>query len=94
MAIKVIQERRNNELLKASAVESHSENQSQTDAFVKYDLVSLYLARESQDGALSDKQLRDIVLNFLIAGRDTTAQVYDIVAARASKTNVIYNIGA
>jgi cytochrome P450 len=29
----------------------------------------------SYDRVLSDQELRDIVLNFVIAGRDTTAQV-------------------
>lgn len=38
------------------------------------DLLSLYLSREENDNALSDEFLRDIVLNFVIAGRDTTAQ--------------------
>lgn len=43
------------------------------------DLMSLYLDRdlsESEDGqsTLSDRALRDVVLNFVIAGRDTTAQ--------------------
>lgn len=38
------------------------------------DLVSLYLAREEEGKRLSDKDLRDIILNFIIAGRDTTAQ--------------------
>lgn len=38
------------------------------------DLLSLYLSREESDDALSDSYLRDIVLNFIIAGRDTTAQ--------------------
>ena len=38
------------------------------------DLLSLYISREQSDEALSDELLRDIVLNFVIAGRDTTAQ--------------------
>jgi cytochrome P450 len=40
------------------------------------DLLSLYLSRQDKEngGILSDKYLRDVVLNFMIAGRDTTAQ--------------------
>lgn len=40
------------------------------------DLLSLYLSRQDKEngGVLSDKFLRDVVLNFMIAGRDTTAQ--------------------
>lgn len=38
------------------------------------DLLSLYLSREESEDALTDEFLRDIVLNFVIAGRDTTAQ--------------------
>ena len=38
------------------------------------DLLSLYISREETDGAFSDSFLRDVVLNFVIAGRDTTAQ--------------------
>lgn len=40
------------------------------------DLLALYLSRQDKEngGILSDKYLRDVVLNFMIAGRDTTAQ--------------------
>jgi len=43
------------------------------------DLLSLYLDRNSMENGdgtstLSDRALRDVVLNFVIAGRDTTAQ--------------------
>eukprot|EP00602_Paraphysomonas_sp_CaronLab_P010193 CAMPEP_0185018244 /NCGR_PEP_ID=MMETSP1103-20130426/1030_1 /TAXON_ID=36769 /ORGANISM="Paraphysomonas bandaiensis, Strain Caron Lab Isolate" /LENGTH=496 /DNA_ID=CAMNT_0027547987 /DNA_START=39 /DNA_END=1529 /DNA_ORIENTATION=+ len=40
----------------------------------KGDLLSLYLERQDEnDGQLTDKNLRDVVLSFVIAGRDTTA---------------------
>eukprot|EP00661_Eupelagonemidae_sp_cell13_P006113 gene6113-2457_t len=39
---------------------------------VSTDLLSLYMERSNEEG-ISDKELRDIILNFLIAGRDTTA---------------------
>jgi cytochrome P450 len=39
---------------------------------VSTDLLSLYLERSSEEG-ISDEELRDIIMNFLIAGRDTTA---------------------
>lgn len=39
------------------------------------DLLSLYMRLEDHEGKpFSDKYLRDIIMNFLIAGRDTTAQ--------------------
>lgn len=39
------------------------------------DLLSRFMdAHNENDELLSDKELRDIVLNFIIAGRDTTAQ--------------------
>ncbi|KAG9305219.1 hypothetical protein G9A89_010727 [Geosiphon pyriformis] len=39
------------------------------------DLLSLYMHSEFENGqALTDKELRDILLNLMIAGRDTTAQ--------------------
>jgi cytochrome P450 len=40
------------------------------------DLLSLFLEAEDEDGLpLSDQYLRDVVLNFMLAGRDTTAQM-------------------
>ena len=51
--------------------------QNEEGKVVGGDLLSLYLDR-SQDGTitteLTDSYLRDVVLNFVIAGRDTTAQ--------------------
>jgi len=39
------------------------------------DLLDLFMDTRNDDGSeLSDKQLRDVVLNMIIAGRDTTAQ--------------------
>ncbi|KAJ3317209.1 hypothetical protein HDU93_004133, partial [Gonapodya sp. JEL0774] len=39
------------------------------------DLLDFFLKNKNEDGTeLSNKQLRDIVMNFIIAGRDTTAQ--------------------
>lgn len=39
------------------------------------DLLSRFLkSRDDQGNLLNDQQLRDIILNFIIAGRDTTAQ--------------------
>jgi fatty acid omega-hydroxylase len=41
----------------------------------KDDLLSRFMnTKNNKDQPLSDKELRDIVLNFIIAGRDTTAQ--------------------
>ena len=39
---------------------------------VSTDLLSLYMERSDEEG-ITDEELRDIILNFLIAGRDTTA---------------------
>jgi cytochrome P450 len=39
------------------------------------DLLDLFMAAKTEEGdPLNDAQLRDVVLNFIIAGRDTTAQ--------------------
>ncbi|KAJ3215203.1 hypothetical protein HK099_006461 [Clydaea vesicula] len=41
----------------------------------KNDLLDFFLESKNEDGTpLKDSQLRDVVLNFIIAGRDTTAQ--------------------
>ncbi|KAL1923490.1 uncharacterized protein VTP21DRAFT_8470 [Calcarisporiella thermophila] len=46
-----------------------------TSSHRKKDLLDLFLEYRSENGeGLSDKELRDVVLNFIIAGRDTTAQ--------------------
>lgn len=39
------------------------------------DIISLYMQRhdEEKEGELPDQVLRDVVINFMIAGRDTTA---------------------
>lgn len=39
---------------------------------VSTDLLSLYMERAGEEG-ITDEELRDIIMNFLIAGRDTTA---------------------
>jgi cytochrome P450 len=39
------------------------------------DLLDLFMAAKTEEGdPLNDAQLRDVVLNFILAGRDTTAQ--------------------
>lgn len=84
MAYSIIQERRKNEkeriLSNNHPAESSDESidAMDTSEYVKYDLVSLYLARQDEANPITDQQIRDIILNFLIAGRDTTAQVNDI----------------
>lgn len=41
----------------------------------RHDLLARFLGTEDENGDhLSDKQLRDMIINFIIAGRDTTAQ--------------------
>jgi cytochrome P450 len=41
----------------------------------RHDLLARFLGTENENGdPLSDKQLRDMIINFIIAGRDTTAQ--------------------
>ncbi|KAL1919995.1 uncharacterized protein VTP21DRAFT_1141 [Calcarisporiella thermophila] len=41
----------------------------------KHDLLDMFMDyRDERGEALSDRQLRDVVINFIIAGRDTTAQ--------------------
>mmetsp|Transcript_24914 Transcript_24914/g.36752 ORF Transcript_24914/g.36752 Transcript_24914/m.36752 type:complete len:506 (+) Transcript_24914:53-1570(+) len=50
----------------------------------KGDLLSLYLERQDteKDGELTDRNLRDVVLSFVIAGRDTTANALSWAAYR------------
>jgi cytochrome P450 len=46
------------------------------DSSCAQDLLSLFMESKGMDGKpLDDKQLMDTVINFIIAGRDTTAQV-------------------
>jgi hypothetical protein len=46
------------------------------DGLAARDLLSLFMGAQGPGGKpLNDKQLIDIVINFIIAGRDTTAQV-------------------
>lgn len=41
----------------------------------RYDLLSLFMSRKDAEGEdFSDEYLRDMVLNMILAGRDTTAQ--------------------
>jgi cytochrome P450 len=39
------------------------------------DLLDLFMAAKTEEGELlNDSQLRDVIINFILAGRDTTAQ--------------------
>ncbi|ETO24901.1 hypothetical protein RFI_12256 [Reticulomyxa filosa] len=50
--------------------------QHRTELAKQYDLISLFLNEEvSSKEKLSEKELRDIAINFIIAGRDTTASL-------------------
>ncbi len=85
LAYRIIRQRRADELARTKNRKDKDESVTKKGGIAdqhedeyKYDgddLVSLYLNREDEDGKLSDKNLRDIILNLLIAGRDTTAQV-------------------
>lgn len=58
----------------AQAQQAAEKDQPSDDAAA--DLLSLFMAAKGPDGKpFSDKQLSDAVINFIIAGRDTTAQV-------------------
>ncbi|KAF6171818.1 hypothetical protein GIB67_007339 [Kingdonia uniflora] len=47
---------------------------SKADGKIKHDILSRFIELgDDQNSKLSDKSLRDVVLNFVIAGRDTTA---------------------
>jgi cytochrome P450 len=51
------------------------ERRQDSDIATKTDLLSRYIGMTDDDGEpFTDKYLRDIVLNFMIAGRDTTSQ--------------------
>lgn len=55
--------------VRRQAVEKEIEKEGK---IVSTDLLSLYMERSGSEG-VSDEELRDIILNFLIAGRDTTS---------------------
>jgi cytochrome P450 len=58
-----------------AAAGSCEKEQDEDDSSAQ-DLLSLFMEAKGADGKpLSDKQLVDTVINFIIAGRDTTAQV-------------------
>jgi cytochrome P450 len=66
IAYKIVQDRRKEEL-SGETTRSTEHN---------CDILGLYLTRqEEMDGELTDNELRDIVLNIMLAGRDTTANV-------------------
>ncbi|KXS09953.1 cytochrome P450 [Gonapodya prolifera JEL478] len=75
VALKVISEKKRN----------LAQGRSSSDG-LKFDLLDLFLQTTNDDGTeLTFKQLRDVVLNFIIAGRDTTAQTLSWVFWRLAK---------
>eukprot|EP00253_Pinus_taeda_P005739 PITA_05739 len=57
-----------------NVIQSRKQEISVQNDYVKPDILSRFIAlTEKQPENYSDKYLRDIILNFLIAGRDTTA---------------------
>jgi cytochrome P450 len=60
----------------AGAAANTAEKDQDEDDSSAQDLLSLFMEAKNADGKpLSDKELVDTVINFIIAGRDTTAQV-------------------
>jgi cytochrome P450 len=56
-------------------VRDRLEESKQPDYIEKSDLLSRFIQTSNAEGeALSETELRDIIVNFVIAGRDTTAQ--------------------
>ncbi|KXS10317.1 cytochrome P450 [Gonapodya prolifera JEL478] len=52
----------------------------------KQDLLDYFMQTENDDGTpVTDEQLRDVVINFIVAGRDTTAQTLSWVFYELSK---------
>lgn len=78
-AMHIINTRRQQLKKTAVAAEVHADTDTTRDqdsAGSARDLLSLFMEAKGPDGKLlTDKQLVDTVLNFIIAGRDTTAQV-------------------
>lgn len=73
-AADIINKRR--QLLSDNSTASKMAAESSGDSKLPDDLLSHLLAGQRPDGRpLTDKQLTDLVLNLLLAGRDTTAQV-------------------
>ncbi|XP_030513629.2 cytochrome P450 704B1 [Rhodamnia argentea] len=72
-AIKVIDDFTYSVIRKRKA-EVEAAHKSREDAKMKHDLLSRFIQLgDDLESNLTDKSLRDIVLNFVIAGRDTTA---------------------
>jgi fatty acid omega-hydroxylase len=58
------------------AAATTNKKEQETDDSSAQDLLSLFMETKGADGKpLNDKQLVDTVINFIIAGRDTVAQV-------------------
>jgi len=57
-----------------SVIDSRRREIARGDAPAQGDILSRFMALRHQDGnAYSDQELRDVVLNFILAGRDTTS---------------------
>lgn len=67
-----------NDFAKKLIKERHEEEEAAKLSEISYekgDLLSRFMRAASRNGqTLDDVELRDIILNFIIAGRDTTAQ--------------------
>ncbi|KAE8707351.1 CYP704B1 protein [Hibiscus syriacus] len=72
-SIKIIDEFTYNVIRKRKAEFKETRESCKTSK-IKHDILSRFIElSEDPEGSLTDKSLRDIVLNFMIAGRDTTA---------------------
>jgi fatty acid omega-hydroxylase len=71
--------KRREQLAQAAKLTGHAADADGADgdsSHLHQDLLLLFMESKGPDGKpLNDKQLVDTVLNFIIAGRDTTAQV-------------------
>jgi len=63
------------EYIQKVAYQIINERRNDPHAETKSDLLSLFMRTENENDVLpSDEEIKDVVLNFIIAGRDTTAQ--------------------
>ncbi|GJJ73497.1 hypothetical protein EMPS_05855 [Entomortierella parvispora] len=82
------------EAIQARRKETPEEAKERQGAGAREDLLDLFMKWRDEDGrALNDTELRDVFINFIIAGRDTTAQAlswmyYEVMKCPAVEKNI------
>ncbi|KAG0049095.1 hypothetical protein BGZ83_006045 [Gryganskiella cystojenkinii] len=82
----------------AMAVKNRRTETEEAEAARPRDLLDHFISYQNEDGSLlNDRELRDIFVNFMVAGRDTTAQAltwqfYSLMANPRVMTNLVHEI--